>query len=52
MKYSLRSLMILAIVLPPLLAGAWTAIKFWNEPCQPKAKDNPVEWYDYGENVW
>ena len=50
MKYSLRSLMIAVLVLPPLIAGAWLAIKYWNESRQPK-NDFP-EWYDQGDNVW
>ncbi|MBC7854886.1 MAG: hypothetical protein IAF94_15750 [Pirellulaceae bacterium] len=50
MKYSLRSLMIVVLVLPPLIAGAWLAIQNWNESRQPK-NDYP-EWYDQGDNVW
>ena len=34
MKYSLRSLMIAVLVLPPLLAGAWLAWRRWREEPQ------------------
>ncbi|MFN0017359.1 MAG: hypothetical protein ACKVP0_03805 [Pirellulaceae bacterium] len=30
MKYSLRSLMIVVLVLPPLLAGGWFALCRWH----------------------
>jgi len=30
-KYSLRSLMIVAMLAPPLMAGGLKAVKFWNE---------------------
>ena len=50
MKYSLRSLMIVVLVLPPLIAGAWLAFQYWIDARQPK-NDFP-EWYDQGDNVW
>ena len=46
MKYSLRSLMIAVLMLPPLIAGVWLATKYWNESRQPKTI--PLEWIDGG----
>ena len=42
--------MIVVLVLPPLIAGAWMAIKYWNDSRQPKT--SPPEWYDLGDNDW
>jgi hypothetical protein len=47
MKYSLRSLMIVVLVLPPLIAGTWLAFKYLNESRQPKTI--PPEWIDFND---
>ena len=39
MKYSLRSLMIVVLVLPPLLAGVWWAVQSAAVPIEKAADD-------------
>ena len=44
MKYSLRSLMIAVLVLPPLLAGGWPLLVRFMTPLEPVIPDQGRHW--------